>query len=249
MILRTPEITGKENVTGTKRTVAVSAVLGMIIGIGITAAVGGGVYYIFQEQADLFSSSSQIEIRNLNAVLVEDHAGTDTLRVTANIKNVGSTSIGSIEINNISAGRLTITDVEECKHGGDNPTVGNCIEIHIGGGKGAGNGAGTGNSTDNKVYISSRNQGAAAGDKADLGSKAGASESTANITGKKGFNLPGGAKVPINGGGSKAFQMIVEGDMIAESISVSDRLTFQLKFESASDEYVSDIYNTRVRPG
>ena len=81
-----------------RRLLAVSAVLGMLIGIGLTAAVGDGVYYAYQQRADLFATS-QLEVRNLNAI----RAG-DILTVTGNMKNVGFTSITNIQLNEISVG-------------------------------------------------------------------------------------------------------------------------------------------------
>lgn len=117
---------GNKTVSKRKKLAAVSAVLGMIIGIGVTSAVGGGVYYAFQEQADLFSSSSQVEIRNLNAVRSDS-----TLTLTGNIKNVGSTSISGIEINSISTGEnFIVEDVAGCKDDSGN-TV-NCLNVKIG---------------------------------------------------------------------------------------------------------------------
>lgn len=89
---------------GQRKVAAVSAVLGMIIGIGITAAVGGGVYYTFQEQADLFATGSNIEVRNISVL-----RDGDTLSVTGTLKNIGQTSISEITIDSISVSDLNLS--------------------------------------------------------------------------------------------------------------------------------------------
>ncbi len=85
--------------TSRRKKLAVSSLLGIVIGIGITAAIGGSVFYLFQTQADLFSTSSNVEVRNLSAL----RSG-DMLTISGNVKNVGSTSITNLYISEITTG-------------------------------------------------------------------------------------------------------------------------------------------------
>lgn len=220
MTLETPTIVGNRKETR-KKLAAVSAVLGMIIGIGVTAAVGGGVYYAFQEQADLFSSSSQIEIRNLSAV-----RNGDTLTITANIKNAGSTAITNLQINEINTGEEFVIFRDSVASGNNlKAKIGSCEVLIDGGGTGAGN------------------------DDCSTTAKG------PDVERRSGFNNSGaGASVSLDGGASTAFQLKITQSgttaNISEAVQISDRLTFQLFYTSGqNEEFVSDIYNTRVRPG
>ncbi len=85
--------------THRNKSVALSAILGMVIGLGLTGAAGGGLYYVFQEQSDLFATSSNVEIKNLNAIKRGDE-----LTITANLKNVGSTSITDVHLSELTSG-------------------------------------------------------------------------------------------------------------------------------------------------
>ena len=96
--------------TQRKRLVALSAIVGVFITIGITVAAGGTLFYTFTSQTDPFTSSSSLEVRNLNAVLDDD-----TLRVTATIKNSGQTSLTSVFIDTISVTDITITQDDDYK--------------------------------------------------------------------------------------------------------------------------------------
>ena len=87
-----------------RQLVALSSIVGIMIGIGITVAAGGTLFYTFQSQTDPFTTSSSLEVRNLNAVLNDD-----TLSVTATIKNSGQTSITAVYIDEITVSGLTIT--------------------------------------------------------------------------------------------------------------------------------------------
>ena len=214
-----------------KRVAAVSVLLGMLIAIGITVALGAMMYYLFQDQADLFASSSQIEIRNLNAV----RAG-DTLTITGNIKNVGSTSITNIKINEIISGdgfRIYDDVTNDCKldfeSGDDNDIEG----------------------IDPKIpTTTSTNKNSDCGDgSSDI--EISGSHRTADITTVKGFST-GNSGASLDGGGSTAFQLKVRYDSapnnIANTVQISDQLNFQLSFTSGNDKFVSDIYNTQVIP-
>ncbi len=220
--------------TKRKKLLAVSAVLGMVIGIGITASVGGGVYYAFQEQADLFSTSTQLEIRNVNAI-----RNGDTLSITANIKNAGSTSVTDIFINEISTGdSFKITD--------DDREDGRLNVV-------------SGTSTVESFVNGKTN--------AQCGIPATPAIPTTEATGddildtQKGFSICPTDVSSLDGGASVALQLkvslpngtgnvpVAAGGVISDNITISDRLTMQLAYTSGDDEYVSDIYNTRVKPG
>ena len=88
--------------TQRRRLVALSSIVGIMIGIGITVAAGGTLFYTFQSQTDPFTTSSSIEVRNLNAVLKAD-----TLSVTATVKNSGQTSITNVFVNEITVSDIT----------------------------------------------------------------------------------------------------------------------------------------------
>ena len=62
------------------------------------------MYSVVSGQIDPFTSSSSIEVRNLNAVRNDD-----TLTLTATLKNSGQTSITSVFISEITVSDLTIT--------------------------------------------------------------------------------------------------------------------------------------------
>ena len=94
--------------TQRRRLVALSSIVGIMIGIGITVAAGGTLFYTFQSQTDPFTTSSSLEVRNLNAILDDD-----TLRVTATVKNSGQTSITSVFIDTISVTGITIIQNED----------------------------------------------------------------------------------------------------------------------------------------
>ena len=89
--------------TQRRRLVALSSIVGIMIGIGITVAAGGTLFYTFQSQTDPFTTSSSLEVRNLNAVLDDN-----TLRLTATVKNSGQTSITQVFIDSITVSDVTI---------------------------------------------------------------------------------------------------------------------------------------------
>ena len=86
-----------------RKIIALSSIVGIMIGIGITVAAGGTLFYTFQSQTDPFTTSSSLEVRNLNAVLDDD-----TLRLTATVKNSGQTSITEVFIDSITVSDLKI---------------------------------------------------------------------------------------------------------------------------------------------
>ena len=93
-----------------RKIIALSAIIGVMIAAGITVAAGGTLFYTFQSQTDPFTTSSAVEVRNLNAVLDDNE-----LRVTATLKNSGQTSLTSVYIDSI-----TVSDVD-IEQGGTSP--------------------------------------------------------------------------------------------------------------------------------
>lgn len=83
---------------------ALSAIVGIIIGVGVTAAAGSTLYYTFESQTDPFKSSSALDVRNLSAVKDED-----LLRITATLRNNGQTRIDEITIDKILVSDITIS--------------------------------------------------------------------------------------------------------------------------------------------
>ena len=207
----------------------------MVIGIGITSAVGGGVYFTYQEQADLFRTSSLVEIRNLNALVKGD-----VLTVTGNLKNVGSTSITELTIASISAGQLTVAQAPDgtlesyrlvfndgakvCFASNQTAKTGRCIMDHAG--------------------FSVDENGTKTASSLDGGAT-------------KAFKLKvlSGNQVPTStfGVGVRAVSGVFSGAAdnpdISQSIPLSERLTIQLGYTSGTDTLTSDVYNTRVKPG
>lgn len=82
---------------------ALSAIVGIIIGVGVTAAAGSTLYYTFESQTDPFKSSSALDVRNLSAVKDED-----LLRVTATLRNNGQTRIDEVTVDKILVSEIAI---------------------------------------------------------------------------------------------------------------------------------------------
>ena len=57
-----------------QRLPGLSAIVGIIIGVGVTAAAGSTLYYTFESQTDPFKSGSALDVRNLSVVKDEDPA-------------------------------------------------------------------------------------------------------------------------------------------------------------------------------
>ena len=83
---------------------ALSAIVGIIIGVGVTAAAGSTLYYTFESQTDPFKSSSALDVRNLSVVKDED-----LLRITATLRNNGQTRIDHITIDKILVSNIEIS--------------------------------------------------------------------------------------------------------------------------------------------
>ena len=86
------------------KTPALSAIVGIIIGVGVTAAAGSTLYYTFESQTDPFKSSSALDVRNLSVVKDED-----LLRITATLRNNGQTRIDQITIDKILVSNIEIS--------------------------------------------------------------------------------------------------------------------------------------------
>ena len=207
--------TGLENVLGT------IALMALVIG-GVSV-----VGYLFTQQSDLFSASSIIEIKNLNAI----RSG-DELRITANVKNIGTTSISGIEINRITVGEKFSMSDQDC-------TGGDCLMVKIG--------------TDNTWFShDTANSDHSPSDDETVNDGAKKAKPPI-ISGVKGFAVQGDSDVSLDGGGSVAIQVILESTdtahKISDNIRISDRLSLQLGYTSGIDVFISDVYDTRVRPG
>lgn len=87
----------------TKRMPALSAIVGIIIGVGVTAAAGSTLYYTFESQTDPFKSGSALDVRNLSVVKDEE-----LLRITATLRNNGQTRIDEVTIDKILVSDIQI---------------------------------------------------------------------------------------------------------------------------------------------
>lgn len=85
-----------------KRVPALSAIVGIIIGVGVTAAAGSTLYYTFESQTDPFKSGSALDVRNLSVVKDED-----LLRITATLRNNGQTRIDAVTVD-----KILVSDME-----------------------------------------------------------------------------------------------------------------------------------------
>ena len=88
------------------RLLALSAVVGTVIAVAVTAVAGGTLYTVFQQQVDLQSGGGTLEVRNLSAFVRGD-----TLVVAANIRNMGSTNMDDFGIRFLNAGDLEIQNL------------------------------------------------------------------------------------------------------------------------------------------
>ena len=86
-----------------QRLPGLSAIVGIIIGVGVTAAAGSTLYYTFESQTDPFKSGSALDVRNLSVVKDED-----LLRITATLRNNGQTRIDEVTIDKILVSNVEI---------------------------------------------------------------------------------------------------------------------------------------------
>ena len=87
-----------------QRLPGLSAIVGIIIGVGVTAAAGSTLYYTFESQTDPFKSGSALDVRNLSVVKDED-----LLRITATLRNNGQTRIDEVTIDKILVSSVEIS--------------------------------------------------------------------------------------------------------------------------------------------
>ena len=240
--------------TRKRKAVALSAIFGIIIGLGVTAAAGGTLYFTFQSQTDPFTASSAVELRNLNVV-----RDGDTLTVTGVLKNSGQTSISRLWIDNMAVSNLvafqslsapgpdgtldptaTNDNLLIFVHEADDTTdvmclgVGtpiSCPSITIGP-----NSIG-GGTNDTEISITTRQfDGISMHD--------------------AGTNRPAIESV-LEGGRTQAFKVVITCDggttcpviNISRDVAISDRLTLTFGYASGDDILVSDAYSARVRSG
>lgn len=78
-------------------------IFGAIVVLGIVAATAGGLFYAFTSGTDPFTSSTSLDVRNLNALHDDDR-----LSITATLKNSGQTAVTSVYIDSITVSGITI---------------------------------------------------------------------------------------------------------------------------------------------
>ena len=207
-----------------RKLIAMSAVVGTLIMVGATAAIGAGVYSVVSGQIDPFTESSSIEVRNLNAVRDDD-----TLRVTATLKNSGQTSITSIFIESISVSEVEIKQDQEGKL---------TLESDAGNPKTFCHNTAANNTCDNKLaadeargvslHISGTGDAAVVSDSVLEGGRTNAIV----------------LEIECNDDGATGC-----GADISDDINISDKLNLVLRFYSGDDELLTDVSTTRVKPG
>ena len=229
-----------------KKIAALSAIFGIIIGLGVTAAAGGTLYFTFQSQTDPFTASSAVELRNLN--VVRDN---DVLTVTGVLKNSGQTSISRLWIDNLAVSNIEAFQV---KNNGENPdtTSDNLILLvkMVGG------------TAHLCVAVESLDCVSAIGKYTGINNAANQSLiSTRQFDGISMANT--GAEVVesvLEGGRTQAFKITISCDGptptsgcntidISREVAISDRLTITFGYASGDDRLVSDSYSARVRSG
>ena len=232
-----------------RKIVALSAIFGIIIGLGVTAAAGGTLYFTFQSQTDPFTASSAVELRNLNVVRDDD-----TLTVTGVLKNSGQTSISRLWIDNLAVSEIVAF---QSRNNGADPTAGDddlvlyvrhldfndrfiCLAIATPSCVDAG--GVTILRTNTTTFHSS-------------------TLSTRDISGISMYRTgaPGNVESVLEGGRTQAFKVVIDcdgngGDAcdvidISRAVAISDRLTLTFGYASGDDILVSDAYSARVRSG
>ena len=193
-----------------------------MIGIGITVAAGGTLFYTFQSQTDPFTTSSSLEVRNLNAVLDED-----TLRLTATVKNSGQTSITAVFIDSITVSDVTLKQ--------DQGGVLNAKET------------GTGTYFCTVAIATAPTDGVKC---SKIDDARGFSLSSTGVNADSATYTV--TTSTLEGGRTSALVMEVKStsapDMSAD-INISDKLNLVLRFTSGQDELLTDVFTTRVKPG
>ena len=213
-----------------RRRPAVSAIFGMILGIGITAAIAGTLIFVVQDQIGIATSGSSIQVSNLSV-----QRSDDKLSVTGTIKNTGSTSISEITINSISVSELSITqdDAHVLRVSGTHKDMPKVSELFC-------------------SVVVMNGSGTICG-KLDTGIGF-------SIAVNPNLTTPTVTESILEGGRTKAFQLKIEAsDLdpaatpheldISDNVRISDNLTLILQFESGQDVLLSETYQARVRSG
>ena len=205
--------------TQRRRLVALSSIVGIMIGIGITVAAGGTLFYTFQSQTDPFTTSSSLEVRNLNAVLDDD-----TLRLTATVKNSGQTSITQVFIDSITVSDITVKQ--------DAAGI-----LDVGGKKFCKVGVATAVAADNIIVCIE------ADDARGFALSTNADEDVDDATYEP-STLEGGRTSAL----VMEVESTTTPDLSAD-VNISDKLNLVLRFTSGQDELLTDVFTTRVKPG
>ena len=235
--------------SGKKKIVALSAIFGIIIGLGVTAAAGGTLYFTFQSQTDPFTASSAVELRNLNVVRDDD-----TLTVTGVLKNSGQTSISRLWIDNLAVSNLVAF---QSRANGDDPTATAddlVLFVH------------EADNDDNFMCLSvgttpCQNLNIIATNPSATGNPY--SITTRQFDGISMFNNASAQdeESVLEGGRTQAFKVVITCDGgngnpstcpvidISRDVAISDRLTLTFGYASGDDILVSDAYSARVRSG
>ena len=230
--------------TRKRKAVALSAIFGIIIGLGVTAAAGGTLYFTFQSQTDPFTASSAVELRNLNVV-----RDGDTLTVTGVLKNSGQTSISRLWIDNLAVSNLvafqsradgtdptaTNDDLVLFVHEADNDDNFMCLAV--------------GTAPCQTLNIIATNT-SATGIPYSI--------TTRQFDGISMLNLGASQheESVLEGGRTQAFKVVITCNGgscpvidISRDVAISDRLTLTFGYASGDDILVSDAYSARVRSG
>ena len=236
--------------SGKKKIVALSAIFGIIIGLGVTAAAGGTLYFTFQSQTDPFTASSAVELRNLNVV-----RDGDTLTVTGVLKNSGQTSISRLWIDNMAVSNLVAfqsLSAPNIPSGELDPTATNdnlLVFVHRADSNSNVMCMGVG-STISCPTITINGQSLSNGTEVQI--------TTRQFDGIS-MERAGGQPVEsvLEGGRTQAFKVVITCDGgsgcpvidISRDVAISDRLTLTFGYASGDDILVSDAYSARVRSG
>lgn len=182
-----------------RRAPALSAIVGIIIGVGVTAAAGSTLYYTFESQTDPFKSSSALDVRNLSVVKDED-----LLRITATLRNNGQTRIDEVTVD-----KILVSDIEIFQTGAS------IVKLDI-------DGTNQTHSTDYTAAV-------------------------------EGLTTPT-STVSIPYGQSAALILEIKSASTATKdieghVNISDRLTMTLRVGAGGDNFITDAFSVRVKPG
>ena len=223
-----------KNGPSARRKVGISAIAGMLIGLGITAAAAPAVYFAFQENFSQFTEFAALDVQNLNAA-----RDGDRLVVTATIKNVGSTSINSIILEEMSVDDLRLRQNGELDDG--EPKANAYGKLTLTGNVFAGTSC-----TDRDIDYAS-----------DKYAGTNCAGSSVKISG---ISVGGTAVTPvrIDGDGSVVLRIEIEGSGssstttnfdVTKSVDLTEELALQLRFLAGESEEVTEIYRTSVKRG